>query len=599
MKKMYFYVVLFWASVALWGVNPSLAAQDKLFPEGITAIEDSMFIGREDLTEVVIPEGVTSIGTAAFAYCKNLVSVKLPSSLVSISKWAFYSCGNLEPVEFPAGLTSIGQYAFMFCEKITTLTLPENLQTIEQYAFVYCSLSEQKEMIIPDKVTEIGYAAFGWAPFTRVKLGKSVAALKDVFLYCPQLEAYEVNVANPNFCAIDGVLFTKDKRKVLHYPASKQGVSYTLPDEATVMSGNWPFYQAQYLEVVDINHVTTVEDYIDHYFGGASVESTLFLICDKLSEIKVAEDNTAFSSVDGVLYNKQKDRLEAYPAGNKRETYTIPEGVTSVRYAAFNWGKHLVSVTLPSSIESLGGDIFINNFPLQEIHMKGPTPPALGENELGTLLIDNKYKEFEGDIYVPEGALSAYSSAEGWSKYASQFKEEAKAFEPGVLEATDSTLSLTWQPVAEATAYILDVYRDAELTDKVATYTFDANGQLLKTTDFSYTVEGLKAGTAYYIETTAVKQSGSETTVLARYTVEAKTSGIATSNENIATGKPSVLASNGQIIVRTTTETSVCVYDFSGHCLVSGKVNGYQAYPMPQGFYIVVAGNARCKVIVR
>ena len=111
--------------------------------------------------------------------------------------------------------------------------------------------------------------------------------------------------------------------------------------------------------------------------------------------------------------------------------------------------------------------------------------------------------------------------------------DEAAPFEPEIQETTDSTLVIALEPFTGATGYMLDIYADEDKTDKVASYTFDAAGKPLKATAFSYTVEGLKAGTAYYIETIAIKQSGNETTVLARNTIEAKTSGIPTANEII------------------------------------------------------------------
>lgn len=594
MKKEYFYVILLWVSVALWGVTSPLAAQDKLFPEGITTIKDSMFIGREDLTEVVIPEGVTSIGKRAFAGCKNLTSVKLPVSLNYIGEKAFFYCSNLNSVELPNNLTEIGREAFFYCGKITSITLPENLEKIGLYAFVGCPLSDLKELIIPDKVTEIGYIAFGFAPITRVKIGKSVASIKDAFLHCSQLEAYEIDATNPNFSVIDGVLFSKGKDKLLHYPASKSNKSYRLPDETKTMSGNWPFYKVEYLEVVDINQVTTVEKFVDYYSGGAPEVSTVFLICNKLTEIKVSENNPAFSTIDGVLFDKQKGCLEAYPSGSKRETYIIPDGVKSIRYGAFNWGQYLTSVTVPASVKTFGENAFINSFPLKEIHLKSSTPPTL-EKSIGTF----DFKEFEGTIFVPEGTLSAYRSANVWSKYANLFKEEAKPFEPEVLESTDSTLAITWEPVMDATGYTVKVYTDAAKEELMASYSFDANGQLLKSTDFSFTVENLKAGTTYYIETTAIKQMGDKTTVLAIYTVEAKTSGVATANETIVANNSFVSAYNGQIVIRTSVNTSVYIYDLAGHCIISDKINGNGSYNMPKGLYIVVAGNERSKVIVR
>ena len=58
----------------------------------------------------------------------------------------------------------------------------------------------------------------------------------------------------------------------------------------------------------------------------------VFYRCKSLQAIHVAEDNPILSSVDGVLFNKDKTILRAYPNhhNNDYSTYTIPEGVITV-----------------------------------------------------------------------------------------------------------------------------------------------------------------------------------------------------------------------------------------------------------------------------
>lgn len=577
MKMIKFYTIMLWACIAYWGITPQLAAQENLVPEGTTEIKDMEFKDRTDLTEVVIPEGVTRIGKYAFYNCTNMSSIKLPGSLISIDDYAFFSC-----------------------TKLSTITLPENLETIGTNAFVY-ALSEQQEVVIPDKVKSIGPSAFGFAPAaTRVKLGKSVEDIQYAFAYCGQLESYEVATDNPKYCSADGVLFSKDMKKLYHYPAAKAGTAYKLPDGTTTVDGNFPFYVCKNLETIDLNNVTTIEGFED-YISQTAEESSIFTICKSLKEIKVASGNPAFTTVDGVLFNKEMTRLESYPAGNGKDTYAVPDGITAIRYGAFNWCKDLVSVTFPASITDLGTTPFAGWSKLETITLKSMTPPALAISlGNGTLDGSTATETFAGTIYVPAGSSNAYHAASGWTLYADLFVEEAaQPFEPEIQETTDSTLAIAWEPVAGATGYILDVYGDEEKTDKVASYTFDAAGKPLKATGFSYTVEGLEAGTAYYIETIAIKQSGDETTVLARNTIQAKTTGTPTANETITADKPSIQAYNGQIIIRTVSETDIRIYDLSGHCIVTGKVNGYGAYDMAKGFYVVVAGSERGKVIVR
>lgn len=69
-----------------------------------------------------------------------------------------------------------------------------------------------------------------------------------------------------------------------------------------------------------------------------SVESILgevFTGCSNLKEFRVAEGNAAYCTVDGVLFDKGKKTLVAYPANKEDTSYTIPNSVTSIFDDAF------------------------------------------------------------------------------------------------------------------------------------------------------------------------------------------------------------------------------------------------------------------------
>ena len=57
--------------------------------------------------------------------------------------------------------------------------------------------------------------------------------------------------------------------------------------------------------------------------------------CTVLTNITVSSDNTQYSSKDGVLFNKNKTKLVAFPGG-KSGSYAIPDSVTSIDKTAFN-----------------------------------------------------------------------------------------------------------------------------------------------------------------------------------------------------------------------------------------------------------------------
>jgi len=71
----------------------------------------------------------------------------------------------------------------------------------------------------------------------------------------------------------------------------------------------------------------------------------------------VDSQNPAYSSVDGVLFNKNRTVLIQYPIGKQEKSYTIPSSVTTIGDRAFAVTS-LTSVTIPSSVTSIGDRAF-------------------------------------------------------------------------------------------------------------------------------------------------------------------------------------------------------------------------------------------------
>ena len=78
-----------------------------------------------------------------------------------------------------------------------------------------------------------------------------------------------------------------------------------------------------------------------------------FVGCTNLESIEVAEDNPAFCSVEGVLYDKEMTMLCSYPAGAKRQLYTVPEGIKTIGGNAFQDCPYLVNIQLPQTVSTI------------------------------------------------------------------------------------------------------------------------------------------------------------------------------------------------------------------------------------------------------
>jgi len=77
-----------------------------------------------------------------------------------------------------------------------------------------------------------------------------------------------------------------------------------------------------------------------------TIGARAFQDCPNLRKITVAASNPAFSSLDGVLFNKTKSTLLAYPMGNTRGLYSIPSETTTVRSEAFIGCRNLVGMEI-------------------------------------------------------------------------------------------------------------------------------------------------------------------------------------------------------------------------------------------------------------
>lgn len=88
-----------------------------------------------------------------------------------------------------------------------------------------------------------------------------------------------------------------------------------------------------------------------------SIGGNAFSGCSSLTEISVEAGNPNYSSVDGVLFNKDKTLLIQCPCGKNGE-YVIPNSVTSIWYAAFQSCRGLTSITIPNSVTSIDGTAF-------------------------------------------------------------------------------------------------------------------------------------------------------------------------------------------------------------------------------------------------
>ena len=227
--------------------------------DGVTGIETYAFYNCSSLTGITIPNSVTYIGGSAFSDCSSLQYVVLPNGITCIDDFAFFKCYKLTSITIPNNVTYIGNNAFSRCTSLTSVAIPNNVTHIGEGAFAYCTSLTYVE--IPDSVVSIDqFAFFDCDSLKSIIIPENVAEIgKYAFLYCDNLTGIWVSVNN-NYYTNDtfGVLYTKDKRRLIQAPSSLTGIYY-VPDGVTTIGEAAFSYCYDLTSIILSNTVTLIE----------------------------------------------------------------------------------------------------------------------------------------------------------------------------------------------------------------------------------------------------------------------------------------------------------------------------------------------------
>ena len=440
---------------------------------------------KVDVPEKINKKSVTRIGNLAFKNCTKITSIAMPDSVVYIGRSAFYNCTSLKSITIPDGVKEIGYAAFSECAGLVSVKIPDNVTKIGESAFINCANltkidvtagnkyyssangvlfnKDKSEIIcypagiknvgysIPDGVTVIRDRAFNKCiSLNSITIPKSVQDIDTYsFFGCTSLEAINVAGSNKNYADVNGILFSKDKTKIVCYPANKKNMSYSIPVSVKVV-GVAAFRDCIYLKGITIPDSVT------------NIEHHAFSNCKSLKSI------------------------------------TIPDSITAIEMATFIDCASLTGVKIPASVTSIGWGAFSNCTSLTKITIPAGVK-TIADKALGYCYDDN------GDKKTTDFKIYCYSNtqAEAYAKsrkfsYVLLDKLPAFAKVTGfkVKSKTNVSANLQWNKNISADGYVLDKY-DGSKWVTIKTFTSNANT--------SFNVTGLKASTTFKFRIKAYK----------------------------------------------------------------------------------------------
>lgn len=286
-------------------------------------------------------------------------------------------------ITFDAPITSIGTDAFANCHTLTSITLPNSVTSIGDGAFVLCdSLSS---ITIPNGVTSIGINTFAYcSSLSSIALPNSVTSIGfHAFLGCYNLTSITIpnGVTSIGDCAFDGC---------------SSLTSITIPNSVT--SIGWNAFDQCYF--ADENFVNNSNCSSENVWGAIIVDD----------------------DVNGTLI---KDNVVVYGRPNI-DTSIIPEGVLSIKNGAFIGHERLTSVTIPSSVISIGLNAFYDCMLLKSIYCYALVPP----------IVEDWTLNYDATLYIPCEALEAYKAHEVWGRF-----NTIQCLEDSIPDPTERVLS--------------------------------------------------------------------------------------------------------------------------------------------------------------
>ena len=325
--------------------------------EGVTKIDDYAFWGCTNLQSISIPASVTSIGPSTCANAESITIAEENETFSVVDNVLFRKATVTENGVAQEVLSELVQYPK---KKQGAYVIPETVTKLSTRAFASCS--GLTSITIPDTISAIPYHTFvDCGSLAEVHLGNGVTTIDtEAFRSCKSLQ--RMDMPNVKTIGYQAFLWCSSLEEVIfseHLVSISNGAFSSCPiREITFYEGLLSIGSGAFGTLKSANRV----------FIPSTVTSIGKQAFTHAEGVEVSPLNPNYSSVDGVLFNKDKTILLQYPCARTDTSYYVPQGVTTVETYAFGRTTELATIYFPDTLTTIKANLFSSYL------SGGPTP---------------------------------------------------------------------------------------------------------------------------------------------------------------------------------------------------------------------------------
>lgn len=332
---------------------------------------------EDGVTELEFSEGFQEITAHSLRKPQTLEKVIIPASCTNVGIGCFLDCPKLKAFEVKTGNSKYK-------------ALNNALLSFDGTKLVYVPGAMSGEYQVPSGVTEILPTAMtNCRELTNIKIPSSVSKISEMDDY-PSVSGsgtrFTVDAGNSKFCDKDGLLCSKDGKKLVHVPYKYDKLTdpeQELEIPASVTTVEKGAAISCFMKMINFNNVESIGT---GAFNSCSALETVkigkkvnqigsgaFTNCPRISAFDVDAQNTKYQSIAGVIFTKPTaDHLVLYPSG-KTGAYTVPEGTKIIDQNAFTDVALLEEITIAKSVTTIQKFAFKSTKKLEKVNFNNTT----------------------------------------------------------------------------------------------------------------------------------------------------------------------------------------------------------------------------------